>query len=144
MIEARYARPLGVAFAIALSACRAAGRHEADALYDAVDLFRRADGAGRGGRVQAVAALECTEPRVCEAKRVCLEAIDPTSRALALKDEVSARVADLEQKRLAPDAPEIAALPGKLDEAARLLQTGRAKMSECESKLAELRVDFGR
>ncbi len=115
-------------------------RHDADALADAVDLFRRADGAGRADRARAVAAVPCTDGQVCEAKRVCVEAIEPTVRAMALKDEVSARVADLEQKRVSPDAPEIAALPGKLDEAAGLLQTGRAKMAECDAKLVALRV----
>ena len=39
-------------------------------------------------------AIACTDERVCEAKRVCMEALDPTARALALKDEVGVKLAD--------------------------------------------------
>lgn len=127
----------------AVAACNGAPKRETTALVNAVDFFRRADAAGRAERARAIADLPCTEARVCEAKGICLAAVEPTARALALKDEVAARVADLEQKRLAPDAPEVQDLPAKLDEATHLLQAGRAKMAECEAKLADLRVAFG-
>jgi hypothetical protein len=80
---------------------------------------------------------------VCDAKRACLAAIQPTAQALALKEEVAARIEDLQSKRLSPDSPEAQALPGKLDLAARLLSEGRAKMPECEKKLADLRLASG-
>jgi hypothetical protein len=132
-----------VAFSLIGASCHDAPKRETAALVNAVDFFRRADGAGRADRVRDVAGVPCTEARVCEAKGICLAAIEPTARALALKDEVAARVADLEQKRLPPDAPEVRDLPAKLDEAKRLLEAGRAKMGECEVKLADLRVTFG-
>jgi hypothetical protein len=132
-----------VAVTGALPACHDAPKRETTALLDAVDFFRRADAAGRAGRVRAIADLPCTDARVCEAKEICVAAVEPTARALALKDEVTARVADLEQKRLAPDAPEVQELPTKLDEATHLLEAGRAKMTECEAKLADLRLTFG-
>jgi len=92
---------------------------------------------------QGVVAVACTDAEVCAAKQVCLAAIVPTTRALVLKDEVAARLGDLQAKRLAPDAPEADALPAKLDEAERLLHEGRAKMTECDAKLVGLRVRHG-
>jgi hypothetical protein len=128
---------------LALVACAASGRRETSALVDAVDRYRQADNKSKPTQADAVAALPCSTASVCEAKRVCLEAIGPTTRALTLKDEVTARLADIEQKRLAPAAAEAASLPGKLDEATRLLETGRAKMTECERRLADLRIEYG-
>jgi hypothetical protein len=127
----------------AVAACTSAGKREAASLNAAVEMWRRADDASKGAPSGAVAAVACTDERVCAAKRACVEAIEPTTRALALKDEVTRRLADLEQKRLAPDSPEAQALPGKLDEAERLLKDGRAKMTACDGKLAELRLTFG-
>jgi hypothetical protein len=132
-----------VALAALGAACTGAGKREAASLSEAVDRYRRADDGSKEAHGRDVAALSCTEARVCEAKQACLAAIEPTTRALALKDEVVRRLGDLEQKRLAPDSPEAQALPGKLDDAERLLEEGRTKMTVCDAKLAELRVAFG-
>lgn len=129
--------------AIALPACANHAKREAATLVDAVDHFRRADDASKPAQVQAIAGVACTDAKVCDAKQACLGAADATARAFALKDEVARCLADVEQKRLAPDAPEAKALPGRLDEAQKLLEQGRAKMSDCEKKLADLRVDYG-
>ncbi len=129
--------------AAALVACSGSGKREATTLADAVDRYRRADDASKEAQGKAVAAVVCTDSRVCEAKQACVAAIEPTTRALALKDEVARRLVDLEQKRLAPDAPEAEALPGKLDEAERLLKDGRAGMARCDARLTDLRVAFG-
>jgi hypothetical protein len=126
-----------------LAACSGSGKREAATLVDAVDRYRRADDAGKEAQGQAVAAVACTDSRVCDARQACVAALEPTTRGLALKDEVVRRLADLEQKRLAPDSPEAEALPGKLDEAERLLKDGRAKMSACDARLTDLRVAFG-
>jgi hypothetical protein len=125
------------------AACAGPGKREAASLSEAVDRYRRADDAAKEVHGRDVAALSCSEPRVCEAKQACLAAIEPTTRALSLKDEVARRLGDLEQKRLAPDSPEAQALPGKLDDAERLLEEGRRRMSVCDAKLAELRAAFG-
>jgi hypothetical protein len=128
----------------ALAACTgSAARRESAALSDAVDRYRRAESASKPGQREAVAAVSCTDAEVCATKQVCLAAIDPTTRALTLKDEVAARLVDIQSKRLAPDAPEADALPGKLDEAERLLHEGRAKMTDCDAKLMQLRVRYG-
>ena len=67
----------------------------------------------------------------------------PTMRALALKDEVARMLGDLQEKRVALDAAAAQELPGKLDEATRLLQEGRTQMAECDKKLADLELHYG-
>jgi hypothetical protein len=126
-----------------LLACAGSAKREASILVAAVDRYRRADSTSKPSEAQVVAAVACTDAKVCEAKRACLAALDPTARALALKDEVARRVTDLQEKRLGPDSPEARALPGKLDEAEKLLREGRAKMPDCEKLLTDLQVDYG-
>ena len=127
-----------------LVACTGAGKHEAAALTDAVDRFRAANSeASRTATVESLTALACSDAKVCDAKRTCVEAIEPTAMALSLKDQVTLKLGDLEAARLAPDASEAQALPAKLDEASRLLREGHKKMDECDTKLTDLRVTFG-
>jgi len=123
--------------------CSTSTRRETVALLAAMDRYQRANNASKGEQAQAVAALPCSDAQVCDAKRACLAAIEPTAKALGLKDEVSARIDDLQAKRLAPDSAEAQSLPGKLDLAARLLSDGRARMPMCERLLADLRIAGG-
>ncbi len=134
---------LALACAGSLLACAGSAKREASILVAAVDRYRRADSTSKPAEAQTVAAVACTDAKVCEAKRACLAALDPTARALALKDEVARRVTDLQEKRLEPDSPEARALPGKLDEAEKLLREGRAKMPDCEKLLTDLQMDYG-
>lgn len=129
--------------ACALAGCGNQAKREALALAAAVDQYRRADNAGKSERAEAVLAAACTDAEVCSVKQACLAAISPTVRALSLKDEVAARLADLEAHRLAPDASEATALPGKLDEAEQALRDGHSKMADCEKGLADLRMRQG-
>jgi hypothetical protein len=139
----------GLALALASCAiggavgCAASSKREALALLAAMERYQRADNAEKAAQADGVAAVDCSDPRVCDAKRACLAAVGPTAQALALKDEVAARVDDLQAKRLPPESPEAQALPGKLDLASRLLTEGRAKMPDCEKKLADLRLSIG-
>ena len=94
-------------------------------------------------RARAVGEVACSDARVCDAKADCVAAVDATTRALALKDEVAARVGDIERGTLDRGSPEAQALPGKLDEAERLLKEGRDRMRLCDQKLANLRVEVG-
>ena len=128
---------------LALAGCQGTTKREVAALAATVDAFRGADAATRAARARAVVDVACADEQVCDAKRACVAAIDPTSRALGLKDEVEQRLGDIQAKRLPPDAPEAQALPAKLDEAERLLREGRAGMDLCERKLSELRVYHG-
>jgi hypothetical protein len=123
--------------------CGNSAKREASGLAAAVEQYRRADNAARSERAEAVVAAPCTDAVVCAAKEACLAAISPTVRALALKDQVAERLADLEARRLAPDASAAMELPRKLDDAERLLKEGHAKMQDCEKALADLRVRFG-
>jgi hypothetical protein len=132
-----------IVLAACFAACASPAKREASALTDAVDRYRRANSASSASQVAAVAGVSCTEPQVCDAKRVCVEAIDPTVRALSLKDEVERRLADIEAARLAPDSPEAQELPVKLDLATHLLRDGRAKMDDCDKRLTELQVRYG-
>jgi hypothetical protein len=129
---------------LGLGACHGSGKREASSLDEAVDRYRRAEGAEKASQAQAVADAPCTIPQVCDAKKTCLAAIGPTTRALALKDEVARLLGDLQEKRLPLDAGVAQALPAKLDQATALLQQGRAKMADCEKQLVDLRLDYGR
>jgi len=140
--------PLGRAAALllavaAVGACGGTAKREARSLIAAVDRYRHAEAPAMASRADAVAAVACTDPAVCDAKRACLAAITPTTRAFALKDEVARGLGDIEQKRLSRDSPDARALPAKLDEAEALLREGRAKMTACEDKLAVLQVEHG-
>jgi hypothetical protein len=135
---------LWMAFGLAAIACQGnAGRRESASLAEAVDRYRNAEEGAKSERAQGVLALACSDATVCDVKRICMAAIEPTTKALALKNEVAQRLNELDQKKLSPDSPELAALPDKLEEATRLLQEGRTKMLECDKRLAELRVQFG-
>ena len=125
-----------------LAAC-ATGKREATSLVTAVDAYRHAAGTVKERRGRDVSAVACSDDRVCAAKQACVAAIEPTVRALALKDEVAARVADIEKGTLPAGSPEARALPSKLDEAEELLREGREKMGACDARLADLHVDFG-
>jgi hypothetical protein len=131
--------PCVALFAVACNNSGSAKR-EAAALTDAVDRFSKVSGPAEA---KAVDDVPCTDERVCEAKRVCMEAIDPTARALAIKDEVSAKLADIEAARLAVDAAGAQELPSKLDEASRLLREGHSKMHDCDRMLTDLKVTYG-
>jgi len=135
---------LWVALGLSVGACQGnAGRRESASLAEVVDRYRNAEEGAKSERAQGVLALACTDATVCEVKRICMAAIEPTTKALALKNEVAQCLNELDQKKLPPDSPEVAALPDKLEEATRLLQDGRTKMLECDKRLAELRVQFG-
>jgi hypothetical protein len=131
------------ALAIVLGGCTSVGQREAASLVSAVDAYRHAPAPVRAQRGRDVSDVACTDAKVCDAKQACVAAIEPTVRALALKDEVSASVASIEKGTLAKDSPEAQALPGKLDEAEHLLTDGRAKMQTCDARLTDLHVAFG-
>ncbi|HEX4629119.1 MAG TPA: hypothetical protein VH137_10040 [Gemmatimonadales bacterium] len=111
---------------------------------EAVDRYRHATPATGAALGSSVGAIACTDAQVCDAKRVCVAAIDATERAVVLKEEVSARLGDMEAARLAPDSAEAQSLPGKLDEATRLLREGHANMEDCDRRLTDLQVRLGR
>jgi len=128
---------------LAAVGCTATAKHEADTLASAVEAYRRTEGPMKPARARAVSEVTCSDARVCDAKTVCVAAVDATTQAMALKDEVAARVSDIEHGALDRASPEAQALPGKLDEAERLLKEGRDQMRMCDEKLAKLRLGIG-
>ncbi len=126
-----------------MTACTATAKREADTLASAVEAYRRTEGPMKAARARAVGEVACSDKRVCDAKADCVAAVDATTRALAIKDEVAARVGDIERGALDRGSPEAQALPGKLDEAEKLLREGRDRMRLCDEKLANLRVEVG-
>lgn len=132
----------GISVALLVS-CSGSAKREASILIAAVDAFRRAESQQKEAEAKRVAAVACTDDRVCEAKRACVSALEPTAQALILKEQVERSVASIEGKTLALDSPEARGLPAKLDEAQRLLSDGRAKMAACDRRLAELQLQLG-
>ncbi|HEX8790501.1 MAG TPA: hypothetical protein VF765_06085 [Polyangiaceae bacterium] len=126
-----------------VAACTATAKREADTLASAVEAYRRTEGPMKPARARAVSEVTCSDARVCDAKADCVAAVDATTHALALKDEVAARVGDIERGALDRSSPEAQALPGKLDEAEKLLKEGRDRMRSCDEKLANLRLQVG-
>jgi hypothetical protein len=127
-----------------MAACAGSGKHETSVLSAAVDRYRRAAEPAKAAEAETVGRVSCTDEKVCAAKAACLAAIDPTTRALAIKDDVTRRLADLQENRITPASPQAQALPDKLDEATRLLSEGRAKMADCDKQLTDLEVSYGR
>jgi hypothetical protein len=124
------------------TACSGAGKREAAALVASVDRFLHASGPSTAAQAKAVSDVPCTDARVCEAKQICVAAVDPTAKAIELKDEVDQRLGEIQAAKLAPDSPEARALPAKLDDATRLLKEGHDKMQACETALADLQVAY--
>ena len=136
--------PVFVVFGSLLLGCSSDAKRQAAVLAAAVDSFRRAETDSKNAEAKRVAAVACTDEAVCDAKRACVAAVDPTARALLLKKEVEQSVEAIESKRVPSDSPEARDLPAKLDEAEKLLSSGRQMMSACDRKLAELELRFGR
>jgi hypothetical protein len=143
MTAAALFRTPGVLLVVVVAGCAGPAKREASALLEAVDRYRHASSVSNAAPIAALAAVSCTDPQVCEAKSACVAAIDPTARALSLKDEVGRRLADIEAARLAPDSPEAQDLAAKLDLATHLLRDGHAKMDDCDKKLTDLQVKYG-
>jgi hypothetical protein len=119
------------------------GKPETAALVDAVGRFHDADNAAKPAAADAVARVVCTAADVCDAKKLCLAATEPTAQGMRLKAEVQQGIEALAAKELSPDDDAAKALPGKLDEASRLLEQGHAAMPACDTRLFELRKTYG-
>ena len=134
-------RLAALALALALLACTDA-KGEAAGVVSAVDRFRKAENAQKPELAPAVASAPCTDDEVCAAKTACLAVTEPTAQGLLLKREVERGIADLEQKRLAPDAEAAQALPGKLDRATQLLEQAKNALPGCDAKILGLRAKY--
>jgi hypothetical protein len=128
---------------LVLLACTPSAKPEAASVVAAVDRFRQAENADKPARLPDVEAAPCTDKEVCAAKNACLAYARPTAEGLSLKADVQRGLADLEAKRLEPDAAVAQGLPMKLDAASRALDRGHASLPECDAKVMALRVKYG-
>jgi len=128
---------------LAVAACASTAKRETASLAEAVERWQRADVPQKAAATADVRAVGATDAEVAAARTACLGAMDATVRALDLKQQVERGLADLEAKRITPDDPAAAALPGKLDESERLLKEGRRAMTDCEQKVMSLRMKYG-
>jgi hypothetical protein len=133
----------GPLFALAIAACTASAKPEAASLVAAVDRFRQAENAEKPARLVDIEGAACADKEVCGAKQACLAYARPTVEGLKLKNEVQQGLADLDQKKLDPDAGAARALPAKLEDASRALDRGHASLMDCDSKVMGLRVKYG-
>jgi hypothetical protein len=131
-----------VLLACTLVAC-SPGKQEAASLIASVDRFHRAENNEKPERSKAIGSVACTEAEVCEAKKLCLAATKATGDALDLKAEVERGLVDLEHGKLSPGDDAAAALPGKLDQAERMLGEGHAAMPACDQRILALRARYG-
>ena len=144
-------RDLALAAALVAAAALAAaplggcdhGREETAALASAVDRFRGASDAEKPAAAEAIAAVRCTDRDVCSAKAECLAVATASVKAAAIQKELQGKLADLHAGRLAPDAPEAAALPGKVDEAEREVAEAKSHVESCDAQLKILQRKHG-
>jgi|HubBroStandDraft_5_1064220.scaffolds.fasta_scaffold742472_2 hypothetical protein len=135
-------RVWAIALTFLVSACSPAGKHEAASLIAATERFHKAENTEKPDRAASIARVACTDAEVCEAKRVCESASKSTADALVLKAEVEQGIALLERGTLAKTDDAAAALPGKLDEAERLLTAGHEAMPACDQRILALRARY--
>lgn len=134
----RAARVLAAFLGWLALACGGA-RQEADSLVRAMERFRRAENTDKPAAFDAVRATRCSAADVCRAQRECLAYAEPTAKALALKAEVEKALVALESDAMPKDSSEARALPGKLDEAERMLKEGMDHLEPCDNELLALK-----
>ncbi len=120
-----------------LGACTEPARGEAASVLAAVDRFRHAEYAAKPALLGPLKETPCTDPEVCAAKEACVAHAEPLVQAITMKAEVQRRM-DEDAGRL--DDVARAALVAKLDEASRLLDTGRAAQAACDQRTIALRM----
>jgi hypothetical protein len=125
-----------------LAACSSA-KPQAASLVASVEMFHRASNEERPQRADALASVVCSDPEVCDAKKLCVEAATATATALRLKHEAETTLAEVEAGKRERQDPSVAALPAKLDEATVLLKRGRDAMPACDQKILVLRERYG-
>ena len=133
--------PIALAALLAL-ACTPRGKEETAMLIAAVDRVRGAPDASKSDAVAPLKAVPCDEPSICEVKKECVAFAEKTVAGLALKTEVERTLAAVTAGKLAAADPAAQALPGKLDDASRLLREGEASLVKCDERLVHLKREW--
>jgi hypothetical protein len=129
----------GLVAAGLIAGCSNEAKAETAALSAAVARYHLADNQEKPGAAEGIARLGCTVAEVCDAKQACVAASEPMIRALTLKSEVERGLAEVKDKKIAPDDARAIALFGKLDEAKRLMAESQVELERCDTLAAALR-----
>lgn len=124
-------------------ACDGGDRREAASVAEAVGRFHRAENEGKPAAASALRAVPCSAADVCRTRDLCLVAADSWAKAVVLKDEVARSIDAMEKGTLGKDTPEARALPGKLEEAEKLLSEGHRRLAECDEAVFALKRKHG-
>jgi hypothetical protein len=133
---------LGAVVLLVCVACSSA-KPEAASLVASVETFHRASNDERPARADALGLIVCKDAEVCAAKAACVEATTATAKALRLKREVEAALADVEAGKKDAHDSGVEGLTAKLDQASLLLKQGRDAMPACDQKILVLRERYG-
>ena len=127
---------------VVLLGCTPAGKAEADALVRTMERFRRAENRDKPEAIHEVRKTRCSAPDVCAARKECLAYAESTAQALKLKQEVELALVAVESGAMPKDSEEAKALPGKLDQAEKLLKEGFGHLQPCDDALMALRRTY--
>ncbi|HEY8088404.1 MAG TPA: hypothetical protein VIF09_11180 [Polyangiaceae bacterium] len=119
------------------------GKQDAASLATAVDRYRKASLDAKKPLVDALEAVPCSDEDVCAAKSACLAAARPTVKGMALMAEVRLALDAVDAGTLGVPEAASRGLPGKLDEASRLLEEGKSRVGECDARVLALKSRYG-
>jgi len=122
-----------------VTGCDASDKREAGSLVKAMERVHRADNAGKPAAVDALREVRCSADDVCRARTACLVSGEAIARALRLRAEVGAGIAELDAGTLVASSEKAKALPLKLAEAESLLAEGNRLLPGCDDQLMALR-----
>ena len=134
--------PLLLVVMTSLVACASVGKREAASLVAAVERFESVEPSAKTGAADIVRSAPSSDAEVSDAKASCVDGVDHTLQALALKAEVETKLAELERDAAPAADPAMQALPAKLDQSEALLKQGRVAMKQCDSKVTALRMKY--
>jgi hypothetical protein len=126
----------------ALAACASAGKRETALLGAAVERFETVDPSAKTGAADVVRSAPSSDAEVRDAKASCVEGVDDTLQALALKAEVENKLSEVERDAAPATDPAMQALPAKLDQSEALLKQGRDALKKCDTKVTALRMKY--
>jgi hypothetical protein len=88
-------------------------------------------------------AVACSDAEVCAAKAACLASARPTVEGEALMRAVRDALDDLDGGRMTTAQVAAMSLPGKLEDASRLLAEGQSKLAACDVQVLALKAKYG-
>jgi hypothetical protein len=136
----RFALLAVVALPLGAAACTDPAKGEAASVLAAVERFRRAEYPAKPGLLGPLKDVPCKDAEVCAAKDACVAHAEPLVQAITMKTEVQRALGDADAAAM--DLETRAAMIGKLDEASKLLEKGRAAQGACDQRTLELKMKY--